>query len=44
MNDRVSVDPEVAERLVRGGTGVPATKSDAQEVGAPPETAKSVRK
>lgn len=30
---RVSVDPDLAERLVTGGTGVPATKSDAEATG-----------
>lgn len=30
---RVSVAPELAERLVRAGTGVPATKADADTAG-----------
>ncbi len=44
VGDRVSVEPDVAERLVVGGTGVPATKSDAAASGVPDVTPASAKK
>lgn len=33
VGSRVSVAPDLAERLVTGGVGVPATKTDAEATG-----------
>lgn len=44
VGDTVSVTPDVAERLVTGGTGVFAKKADAAEAGLPDaRTARSVK-
>lgn len=45
VGDRVSIDdPALAENLIRGGAGVPATKADAETAGVDPEQAKTARK
>lgn len=43
VGQRVSVALDLAERLVTGGTGVPATKSDAEATGVDVKPA-SIRK
>lgn len=41
--DQVEVDAAEARRLIRAGVAVPATKPDAKQIGADPNTAATAR-